>query len=148
MEVILLTDIDKLGDRHDIVKVKNGYGRNYLIPKRQAVVANGPNLKKLDVIKAKEAEELEKRLDEFKEMTAKLAGMVIKIGAKSGAEGKIFGSVTNIQLAQAVKEQAELEIERKKITIPEEVKTLGTYVANVNLHPELETVINFEVVED
>jgi len=148
MEVILLTDIEKLGDRHDVVKVKNGYGRNYLIPQRKAIIANGPNMKVLDGIKAKEMEELERRLDEFKEMTEKLAGMTIKIGAKAGAEDKIFGSVTNIQLSQAVKEQADMDIERRKITIPDEVKTLGTYTAKVNLHPELETVINFEVVED
>lgn len=148
MEVILLKDIEKLGDRHDIVKVKGGYGRNYLIPQKMAIVANAPNRKKLDAIKAKEAAELERRLDEFKAMTEKLAGMVIKIGAKAGAEGKIFGSVTNIQLAQALKEQADMDIERKKITILDEVKTLGAYTADVNLHPALETKINFEVVED
>ncbi len=148
MEVILLNDIEKLGDRHDLVKVKNGYGRNYLIPQKLAVIANATNRKKLDAIKAREAAELERRLDEFKAMTEKLAGMVIKIGAKAGAEDKIFGSVTNIQLAQAVKEQADIDIERKKITFPEEVKTLGTYVADVNLHPDLDTKINFEVVED
>ena len=148
MEVILLKDSDRLGDKYDIIKVKNGFGRNYLIPQKMAIIANAPNLKKLDEYKAKEAAELEKRLDEFKEVTAKLAGMVIKIGAKAGAEDKIFGSVTSIQLAAAVKEQADIEIERKRIVIPDEVKTLGTYVANVNLHPALETKINFEVVQD
>jgi large subunit ribosomal protein L9 len=148
MEVILLKDSDNLGDKYDIVKVKNGFGRNYLIPQKMAIIANAPNLKKLDEFKAKEAAELEKRLDEFKEITAKLADMVIRIGAKAGAEDKIFGSVTSIQLAAAVKEQADIDIERKRITIPEEVKTLGTYVANVNLHPALETKINFEVFQD
>lgn len=148
MEVILLKDIEKLGDRHDIVKVKGGYGRNFLIPQKMAIVANIPNRKKLDEIKAKEAAELERRLDEFKAMTEKLAGMVIKIGAKAGAEGKIFGSVTNIQLAQALKEQADMDVERRQIKIEEEVKTLGSYSADLNLHPALETKINFEVVED
>lgn len=148
MEVILLKDVEKLGDRYDVVSVKGGYGRNFLIPQKMAVVANGPNRKKLDEIKAKEAEELAKRFDEFKEMTDKLAETVIKIGAKAGAEDKIFGSVTNIQLAQAVKEQVEMDIDRKKITIDEEVKTLGTYVATVDLHPDIDTKINFEVVQD
>ena len=148
MEVILLSDVEKLGDRHDVVNVKNGYGRNYLIPKKLAVIANAPNRKKLEEIKAKEAAELAKRFDEFKEVTDKLADMVIKIGAKAGAEDKIFGSVTNIQLAQAVKEQADIDIERKKITLPEEVKKLGAYTADVNLHPDLDTKINFEVVQD
>lgn len=148
MEVILLSDVEKLGDRHDVVQVKNGYGRNYLIPKKLAVIANGPNRAKLEEIKAQEAAELAKRFDEFKEITDKLADMVIKIGAKAGTEDKIFGSVTNIQLAQAVKDQADIDIERKRITLPEEVKTLGSYTALVNLHPDLETKINFEVVQD
>ena len=95
MEVILLKDIDKLGDQYEVVKVKNGYGRNYLIPQKKAVIANAPNMKKLDEIKAKEAADMAKRYDEFKEMTDQLADVVIKIGAKAGAEDKIFGSVTN-----------------------------------------------------
>ncbi len=148
MEVILLAEVEKLGDRHDVVKVKNGFGRNFLIPKKLAVIANKPNRKKLEEIKVKEAAELAKRFDEFKDMADKLKDMVIKIGAKAGAEDKIFGSVTNIQLAQAIKEQAGFDIERKKITIMEEVKTLGSYVAEAHLHPEVETKINFEVVQD
>ena len=148
MEVILLTDIEKLGDQYQVVKVKNGFGRNYLIPQKKAVIANAPNMKKLDEIRAKDAAELAKRYDEFKEMSDKLGAMVIKIGAKAGAEDKIFGSVTSLQLSQAVKEQADFDIDRKRIKLPEEVKTLGAYVADVNLHPDIETKINFEVIQD
>ena len=148
MDVILLQDVDKLGDRHDVISVKGGYGRNFLLPQKLAIVANAPNLKKLEEIKAREAAELERRLDEFKELSDRLTEMTFKVGAKVGVEKKIFGSVTNIQLAQAIKEQADVDVERKKIEILEEVKTLGAYQAKLNLHPKIETVVNFEVVED
>lgn len=148
MEVILLKDIEKLGDRHDIVTVKGGYGRNFLIPQKMALVANKTNRDKLDQILAQEAAELERRLDEFKAIGEKLQSIVFKVGAKVGTEKKIFGSVTNIQLAQAIMEQAQIEVDRKKINILDEVKTLGEYSAKVDLHPKLDTVVRFEVVED
>ena len=136
MEIILLKDIDTLGDKHDIVKVKPGYGRNYLIPQGLAVNANAVNRKKREVIIAEEDAKETARLDEYKVMAAKLEGQTLKIGVKAGTSGKIFGSITSVQVANALKEQFDLEIERKKIHLPEDIKEVGTYTADLHLHKE------------
>jgi len=148
MEIILLKDIEKLGDKHDIVKVKPGYGRNYLIPQGLAVNANVVNRKKRDEIIADEEAKEAVRLDEYKAMAAKIQGQTLKIGVKAGTSGKIFGSVTSVQIAQALKDQFDLDIERKKIHLPEEVKELGTYTADLHLHKELTTKVQFELVQE
>ncbi len=148
MEIILLKDMEKLGDKHDIVKVKPGYGRNYLIPQGLAVNANAVNRKKRDVIIAEEDAKEAARLDEYREMAAKIEGKTLRIGVKAGTTGKIFGSVTNVQLANALKEQFDLEVERKKIHLPEEVKEVGTYTADLHLHKELHTKVQFELVQE
>ncbi len=148
MEIILLQDIEKVGQKHEIVSVKDGYGRNYLIPQKLAIIANETNRGKLEDIKRKEAEELEKKLDVFREIAEQLEGKVLKVGAKAGTSGKIFGSVTNIQLATALKEQFDIDIERRVIELPEEVKTVGAYVATLNLHPKVQPNLNFEVIAE
>ena len=148
MEVILLKNLDNVGDKYDVVKVKAGFGRNYLIPHRFAVVANKPNMAKLDDIKEKEAADIAKRLDEFQALAEQLKDKVLKVAAKAGESGKIFGSVTNIQVAQAMREQFDIDIERKKIELQEEIKTLGNYTAKVNFHPEVECIVNLEVFQD
>jgi large subunit ribosomal protein L9 len=148
MELILLRDIDKVGEKHTVVTVKDGYGRNFLIPKGYAVIANDSNRGKLDEIKAKEAAELQARVDEFRAIAEQLNGKTIKIGAKAGQSNKIFGSVTNVQIAGAIQEQLNIEIERRKILMPEEIKELGTYIAKLDLHPDVEASINFEVVAE
>ncbi|MFZ1750944.1 MAG: 50S ribosomal protein L9 [Saprospiraceae bacterium] len=148
MEIILLKDLDTLGDKHDIVKVKPGYGRNYLIPQGLAVNANVANRKKLDVLIAEEEAKESARLDEYKEMAAKMDGQMLRIGVKAGTSGKIFGSVTSVQLANALKEQLDLEIERKKIHLPEDVKEIGIYTADLHLHKELVTKIQFELIQE
>lgn len=148
MEIILLKDIDKVGDKHDVVTVKDGYARNYLIPQKMAIIANAPNMAKLEEIRQKELAEIEKRLSEFQEIADNLKDQVIKIGAKAGQSGKIFGSVTNIQIASAIKEQLDLDIERKKIILPEDVKELGEYKATVNFHPKVQAEVSFEVVAE
>lgn len=148
MNLILLKDIDKLGFKHDVVAVKNGYGRNYLIPQGMAVIANPTNMKKLDQILAdEEAKELA-RLDEYKELLQKIGDQVLKIGVKAGTSGKIFGSVTNVQIAQALKEQFEVDIERRKIVVPEEIKELGEFTANLNLHKEVTGEVKFELIQE
>ena len=117
MDIILLKELDKVGGKHEIVKVKDGYGRNFLIPQGLAIVANAGNRKMLNELVKQEDKKESKRLDEYKEMAAKLDGVTLKIGAKAGTSGKIFGSVTNVQIANALKEQAGIEIERKKIVL-------------------------------
>ena len=148
MEVILLKDIDNVGEKHSIVKVKDGFGRNFLIPKALAVIANGTNLKKLDKIKAEEAAREAAMLSEYQEMAAKINGQTIKVGVKSGTSEKIFGSVTNIQIANALKDQLEVDIDRKKIALPEDIKTLGTYTAVISLHDEVDCSVDFELVSE
>jgi large subunit ribosomal protein L9 len=148
MEIILLKDIDGLGDKHEIVKVKPGYGRNYLIPQGVAVNANSVNRKKLDTLIAEDDAKEAARLDEYKAMAAKIDGQTLKIGVKAGTSGKIFGSVTNVQIAQALKEQLDFEIERKKIHLPEEIKEIGSYTAELHLHKEVITKIAFELVQE
>jgi len=147
MDVILLKNLSALGDKHDVVSVKNGYGRNYLIPKGLAVIANKPNMVKLDELIAKEKAEEDKRVGEFQEILAGLADKTIKIGVKSGTSGKIFGSITNIQIANALKEQFDLDIPRKKIEV-EDIKELGSYTAKLTLHEQVKGDINLELVKE
>jgi large subunit ribosomal protein L9 len=148
MELILLKDIEKLGYRHDVVKVKPGYGRNYLIPQGLAINANAVNRKKLDVIIAEEEAKEAARLGEYKELVARLEGQTLKVAVKAGTSGKIFGSVTNVQIASALKDQLDMDVERKKIVLPEEIKEMGTYSALINFHKEVQGKINFELVQD
>jgi large subunit ribosomal protein L9 len=148
MEIILLQDIDKVGDKYEIVTVKPGYGRNYLIPKGLALIANEANRKRLDDYKAAEEAKLVERLDEFRGIAESLAGKVLRIGAKAGTSGKIFGSVTNVQIASALKEQFEVEVERRRIELVEDIKELGTYTAKINFHPEVIANLSFEVVAE
>ncbi|HMT76787.1 MAG: 50S ribosomal protein L9 [Bacteroidetes bacterium] len=148
MDIILLKDIDKVGGKHEIVKVKDGYGRNYLIPQGLAVVANAGNRRMLEDLIRQEEQKESKRVDEYKDIAAKLNGVTLKIGAKAGTSGKIFGSVTNVQLVNALKDQVGIEVERKKIIIEEEVKSLGSYTAKLNLHKDVQSSVAFEIIEE
>lgn len=147
MDIILLTDIDNLGDKHDVVTVKNGYGRNFLIPRGLGLIANASNTKKLDEIIAKDEAERAARISEFQEIADKLKGVKLTIPAKSGTSGKIFGSVTSLQISNKLKEEQEVVVERKRIVLPEEIKTLGLYTAVLNLHPDVNVKVDFEVVK-
>ena len=147
MDIILLTDVEKVGYKHDVAKVKDGYGRNFLIPQGMAIIANAKNMKKLDDLKAKEAAVEAAKVDEYKAMATKLEGQTLKIGAKAGTSGKIFGSVTNVQIIAALKEQFDIDIPRRKVEV-EDVKNLGTYNATLNLHPEVTVTLPFEVAQD
>lgn len=148
MNVILLTDMEKLGEKYDVVDVKPGYGRNFLIPKRMAIIANATNMAKLEEYRAKQAAESEKRVDEFKAIAAKIEGKTLKIAAKAGTSGKIFGSVTNVQVAQALMEQLGVEIDRKIVDMPEEIKELGEYAAKVKLHKDVIAAVKLDVFAD
>jgi len=148
VQVILLRDMDNLGDRFEIVTVKNGYGRNFLIPRGIAQIANKPNLANLEVIrKQEEAAELQ-RLEEYRGTAALLTARPLRIGVKAGTSGKIFGSVTSVQIAAALREATAIEILRKKIEIPVEVKEVGTYKALIHLHKEVVAEVVFEVVAE
>jgi large subunit ribosomal protein L9 len=148
MEIILKKDLKGLGYKNDIVKVKNGYGRNFLIPQGVAVLATDSN-KKMQAEEIKQSSFKEQKLrNEASAIAAKLADVTVKVGAKAGESGKIFGSVTNIQLAEALK-KAGYDLERKNIEMNEDaIKTLGTYSAKVRLFKEISATINFEVIAE
>lgn len=148
MEIILKKDLKGLGYKNDIVKVKNGYGRNFLIPQGVAVLATDSN-KKMQAEEIKQSSFKEQKLrTEATATAAKLAEVTVKVGAKAGESGKIFGSVTNIQLADALK-KAGYDLERKNIEMNEDaIKTLGTYSAKVRLFKEISATINFEVIAE
>ena len=148
MEIILLKDIDTLGERHEVVNVKPGFARNYLIPSKLALTANATNKAKLEKLRSEEASHEADRIADFKTLAAKLEGQILRIGAKAGTTGKIFGSVTNVQIMQALKYQMGIDVIRKKIELPEEVKVLGSYTATINFHAQVHSTVNFEVVEE
>ena len=147
MDVLLKSNVDNLGDKDEIVSVKNGYGRNYLIPQGKAVLAT-ESIKKMNAETLRQrAHRAEKVKVEAEKSVAKLEKAKIKVAAKVGENGKIFGSVSNVQVAEAIV-AAGFEVERKNIKlIGDVIKTVGKYKANVQLHKEISVEIEFEVVE-
>lgn len=148
MNIILLDNIDKVGAKHDVVKVKDGFGRNYLIPKGLAIVANKSNMARLDGLKKQAAKKEAAMVTTYKDLAAKLAAGPVKITAKAGESGRLFGSVTAQHLAAAVKDQFGIEVDKRIIEMPEEVKELGNYDATVHFHAEVPAKIKFEVVAE
>jgi large subunit ribosomal protein L9 len=148
MEVILIQDVDNLGAANEIVKVRNGYARNFLIPQKLAVEASPSNLKQVEEKRKVAVKKEQVMLKAVNEVIAKLKEGALKIGAKSGTSGKIFGSVTSLQLSRAIREQKGYEIDRKKIHITDEVKELGSYKATVDFGNGNSTEVEFEVVPE
>ncbi len=147
MNIILLDNIEKVGAKHDVVKVKDGYGRNYLLPKGMAIVANKVNLAKLEGMKKQAAKKEVVVITSFKEIAAKLAGTRLKITAKAGETGRLFGSVTAQPISDALKALG-IEADKRIIEMPDEVKETGHYTALVKFHPEVEQEVKFEVVAE
>jgi large subunit ribosomal protein L9 len=148
MEVILIQDVDNLGAANEVVKVKNGYARNFLLPRQLAVEASASNRKQLEERMKQVKKKEEKMLAEINNVVAKLKEAALKIGAKTGTSGKIFGSVTPLQISRAIREQKGYEIDRKKIQIIDEVKELGTYKATIDFGNGHSTEVDFEVVAE
>jgi len=146
MEVILIQDVDNLGGINEVVKVKNGYARNFLLPRQLAVECSPSNRKQLEERLKQVRKKEEKMLAEVNSVIAKLNEAPIKLGAKTGTSGKIFGSVTTLQISRAIREERGYEIDRRKITIPEDVKELGSYKATIDFGGGHSTEIDFEVV--
>ncbi len=146
MEVILKKDIPGLGDADELITVKNGYARNYLIPKGYAILATESMRKVLaENIKQKAYKE-EKVRKEAETLAKAVENITVKIGAKAASTGKIFGSVNAMQIADAIKDQFNYNIDRKKIVIDgDSIKEVGTYSATVKLHRDINVAINFEV---
>ena len=146
MQVILLQDMDHLGAANELVSVKNGYARNYLIPQKFAVEASPSNRKQLDERMKVQGKKEAAMLAESNKVISVLKESPLKIGAKTGTSGKIFGSVTSLQLSRAIRDQRGYQIDRKRITITDEVKELGTYKATIDFGNGNSTEIEFEVV--
>lgn len=148
MEVILLQDVQKLGQKDDLVLVKNGYGRNYLIPQGFAIAASA-SAKKMHAENLKQrAHKEEKIRDEAQELATKMVDLKLVVGAKTSTSGKIFGSVNTIQIAEALKEKG-FDIDRKQITLPEDqIKEVGKYKATIKLHREVKVEIEFDIIAE
>lgn len=148
MQIILIQDVDNLGQKNELVNVKNGYARNFLIPQKFAVEASPSNLKQLqERLKVQKVKE-EKLLSEIAKVVEVLKAAPVRIGAKTGTSGKIFGSVTGVQIARAIKEQKGYEIDRRRIHILDDVKELGTYKAKIDFGKGNEAELEFEVVSE
>jgi len=146
MEVILVQDVDNLGGANEVVKVRNGYARNFLLPRKLAIEASPGNMKQLEEKRKQQQKKEDAMLAGINSVIEKLNEAPVKVGAKTGTSGKIFGSVTSLQLSRAIRDQKGYEIDRKKITLPDEVKEIGTYKAHIDFGNGKSTDVEFEVV--
>jgi large subunit ribosomal protein L9 len=146
MKVILTQDVDRLGKAGQVVTVKDGYARNYLIPNDKAKAATSGNMKSLDVIKKKEAAEDAKRLEAARALANRVSNISLTISVQAGEEEKLFGSVTNDAIADALKEEG-VEIDRKDVMLDEPIKKLGVYQVSVKVHPDVKASVRLWVVK-
>jgi large subunit ribosomal protein L9 len=148
MEVILKDDVKGLGFKNDLVTVKPGYGRNYLIPQGIAIIANATNKKIVTENVRQASHKAEKIRLDAQEIADKIGDTFLEITAKTGETGRIFGAVTTLQLSEALKSVVGVDVDRKKISFDSEVKTTGDYSATILLHKEVKHQVNFRVVPD
>lgn len=148
MEIILIQDVDNLGGKNELVKVRNGYARNFLIPQKLAVEANPSNRKQMEERQKVAKKKEDAMLAQVASVIAKLQDSPLKVGAKTGTSGKIFGSVTSLQISRAIRDQKGYEIDRKKISIPDEVKELGTYKSTIDFGNGKTATVEFEVIAE
>lgn len=146
MEVILLKDIKGVGKKGEIVKVKEGYAKNFLFPQNAGILATAEELQKIENKKKKEEKENQKLLEEAKEKAKKLEGTIVKVAVKTGENGKIFGSVTSKEVAEYIEKATGIAIDKKKVTLSEEhIKTTGNYSAVVKIHNEVKATVKLSV---
>ena len=142
MKVILLQDVKALGKKGEVVNVNDGYARNFILPKKLGVEANGKNLNDLKLQKNNEAKVAQEHLDAAKKLAEELKAGKVVLTMKVGEGGRTFGSVSSKEIAEAVKEQMHLDIDKKKIQLKEQIKTLGTHIVSVKLHPDVTAELN------
>ncbi|MEW6068191.1 MAG: 50S ribosomal protein L9 [Nitrospirota bacterium] len=147
MKVILKSDVNNVGKMGEIVNVSDGYARNYLVPKGLAVEANTKNIKLVDHQKRMILEKAKKVRNVAQEMSNKISSMTLLIKANAGEEGRLFGSVTTMDIAELLKKEG-VEIDKKKITLDEPIKRLGTYSVNIKLHSDISTQVALQVVQE
>lgn len=148
MKVILLENVKSLGKKGEIVNVNDGYARNFILPKKLGVEATGKNLNDLKLQKNNEKKVAQENLDAAKELAAELSAGKVELAIKVGEGGRTFGSVSSKEIAVAVKDQMQLDIDRKKIQLKESIKSLGTHIVTVKLHPEVSAELKVVVKEE
>lgn len=147
MKVILLEDVAKVGKKGEVVEAKTGHARNFLIPNKLAVEATKGNLKKLEAQKESEKEEAAYQLSQAEAIGRELKDKVVTIKSKAGDGGKLFGTLTNKEVAEAISSEFNIELDKRKITLEDKIKTLGTYPAQIKLHPEVKIEIRVKITE-
>ncbi len=147
MKIILLQDEKKLGKKGDIIEASEGYARNYILPKKIGVEATAKNMNDLKLQKANDEKKAKEILDAAKALAADLESKQVVVKIKAGEGGKAFGSVSTKEIATAYKEQHNLEIDKKKIQLPDSLKNFGTYEVTVKLHPQVTGKLTVKVVE-
>lgn len=148
MKVILLENVKSLGKKGEIVNVNDGYARNFILPKNLGVEATGKNLNDLKLQKNNEKKVAQENLDAAKELAAELSAGKVELAIKVGEGGRTFGSVSSKEIAVAVKDQMQLDIDKKKIQLKESIKSLGTHIVTVKLHPEVSAELKVVVKEE
>jgi large subunit ribosomal protein L9 len=147
MKVVLKDDVKNIGKMGQIIDVADGYARNYLVPKGLAIEANTKNIKSLEHQKRIIQDNAKKIKVSAQDLSNKISAITLVIKAKSGDEGKLFGSVTTMDIAELLQKEG-IEIDKKKISLDEPIKRLGAYAVNVKIHPEISTQLNVQVVEE
>jgi len=147
MKVILTADIKGVGKKDEVINVSDGYARNYLFPKKLAVEATEGNLRVLQEKKTKEAEKKRQELMEAQELSKRLSQLTVEVAVKVGDNGKIFGSVTSKDIADALKKQHNIEIDKKKIELPEAIKIAGVYTVDVKVYPEVTAKLKVSILQ-
>ncbi len=148
MQIVLLEDVKSLGKKGDVVKANDGYARNYILPKKLGAEATPQNLAKLKQQKNYEAKVAAKNLADAQELARSMEAKTVVLKAKVGEGGRLFGAVASKEIAQAVKEQHGLELDKKKIVLPEPIKTLGDHEVNVKLHRDVTAKLTVRVMEE
>ncbi len=147
MKVILLQDVKSLGKKGDIAEVSEGYARNFILPKKLGQEASPANLNALKLQKANEEKIAKQQLEDAKEFAGKLEGLEVTVEMKAGEGGRAFGSVSSKEIAQAAKEQHGITLDKKKLLLPEPLKTFGSYEVSVKLHPQVSAKLKVKVRE-
>ena len=148
MEVILLEDVKSLGKKGQIVKINDGYARNYVLPKKLGLEANAKNLNDLKLEKARQAKQAAEELQEAKELAVKVEEKPVKLTMKTGEGGKTFGTISTKEISAEAKKQLGLDIDKQKMKLDEPIKTLGTHIVTVKLHKEVTAKLTVVVGED
>lgn len=148
MKIVLLQDVKDLGKKDQLVNVSDGYARNFLFPRKLAAEATSGKLKEIEDKKSSEKKKKEKELEAAKELAHKLGKLEINFKTKAGENGKLFGSITGKDVADAIKSQHGIEVDKKKVVLHDAIKALGTYQVEVKVYPEISAKINVKVTEE